>query len=92
MRSRTNHTPTYTHPYVIRSCELSEISNEEPGHHTPPYPLYVIRSCELSEMSNKEQDTPPPPYPSYVIQELWVKWDEQWGAGHLNPTLPILCH
>ena len=49
MRSRTPH-PHPTHPYVIRSCELSEMSNEEQD--TTPHPThsYVIRSCELSEM------------------------------------------
>ena len=53
--------PHPTHPYVIRSCELSEMSNEEGGHPTPTYPPYVIRSCELSEMSNEKQDTTPHP-------------------------------
>ena len=58
MRSRTPLPQPYL-PYVIRSCELSEMSNEEEDTTPPPYPSYVIRSCELSEMSNEEQDTTP---------------------------------
>ena len=44
-------------PYVIRSCKLIQMRNEEEDTTRLPY---VIRSCELSEMSNEEQDNPTP--------------------------------
>ena len=53
--------PTPYPPYVIRSCQFSEMSNEVQD--IPPYTPYVIRSCELSVMSNDEQDTTPPTLP-----------------------------
>ena len=87
MRSRTPHPPL-----VIRSWELSEMSNEEHNTPHPPYPTLVIRSWELSEMSNEEHNTPPPTLLNLGHQELKVKWDEQWGAGHTTATPPTLGH
>ena len=82
-------TPPPHPPLVIMSWQSSEMNNDHHDTPPPPHSPLVIMSWQLSEMSNEEQDIPPPTPSTLGHHELTVKWDEQWGAGHPNPTPPL---
>ena len=62
---RRRRTPPPYPPYVIRSCELSEMRNEEEDNSTLPYHTPNHQELRIKWESNEEEeeDTPPPPYP-----------------------------
>ena len=62
--SRTPHTPPYP-LYVIRSCELSEMNNEEHGHPTPTLPILGHQELRIKwdEQWGGEDTQPHPTHP-----------------------------